>query len=287
MNRAMDYVNTPFVVFTDANTQLNEDALVTILNPFQDETVGAVAGEKRVNSGPGTNLASKGEGLYWKYESFLKKLDAKIYSVVGAAGELFAIRTTQYAPLEKDSILDDFMLSMRVTQKGYRVMYAPDACAIESGSSELKEEWKRKVRICAGGFQSMSRLLDLLNPFKFGVLSFQFISHRVLRWTLAPLCLILIFLLSLLLATSHPVYASLFYVQILFYATAVTGWAGRRSKQINGPVLIPLYFSMMNLAAFAGFFRFLTGKQSARWERSKRANYELLTPAHDAPISMD
>lgn len=115
-----------------------------------------------------------------------------MYSVVGAAGELFAIRTALYKHVEKDTILDDFIISLRVAQEGYTIQYDPEAYAIETASANVKEEFKRKIRISAGGIQSIVRLRSLLNIFKYGTLSFQYISHRVLRWSLTPLCLILL-----------------------------------------------------------------------------------------------
>lgn len=125
-----------------------------------------------------------GEGLYWKYESALKRLDWRLYSAMGAAGELFAVRRGLFERMENDTLLDDFVLSLRIVQKGYRIAYCDTAYAIEGASSDMKEEQKRKVRICAGGLQSIGRLRPLLNVFRYGVVSFMFLSHRVLRWSL-------------------------------------------------------------------------------------------------------
>ncbi len=271
MNRAMSFVTTPIVAFSDANTLLNPEAMVHLTSPFADKLVGAVAGEKRVIAGEQANAAGQGEGLYWKYESALKRMDAELYSVVGAAGELFAVRTDLYVEVESDTILDDFMLSLRVNEQGFRVMYAPEAFAMETGSANIEEEWKRKVRICAGGFQSISRLTSLLNPFKHGVLTFQYLSHRVFRWTLAPLLLVGLFGLNLILAPSHFLYVMLLLCQVAFYTAALHGWQERNHDTRNRWTLVPLYFTMMHLAAFAGFVRFITKSQSANWEKAKRA----------------
>lgn len=200
VHRAMKEVHTHVVVFTDANTFLNQDALVNIARHYADPKVGAVSGEKRVKV-EDVSDATAGEGFYWKYESTLKKWDSELYSVVGAAGELFSVRNDLYAPVYTDTILDDFMISMLIAQKGYRIVYEPAAYATESSSENIKEELKRKIRIAAGGIQSIVRLPKLLNPFAFPVLSFQYISHRVLRWTITPILMILAFLFYI--ARSH------------------------------------------------------------------------------------
>ncbi|MCY7353182.1 MAG: glycosyltransferase family 2 protein, partial [Cytophagaceae bacterium] len=121
INRAMPHVRTPIVVFTDANTMLNRQALRNLVRHFEDRRVGAVAGEKRIEALDTEAAAGAGEGLYWKYESWLKKLDTELHTVVGAAGELFAIRTELYQPVERDTLLDDFMISLRIAAWGYRV----------------------------------------------------------------------------------------------------------------------------------------------------------------------
>ena len=125
MNRVMPFVDTPFVIFSDANTKLGRDSIKHIVNCFQNPKVGCVSGEKRIIDKDVDTAAGAGEGLYWKYESTLKKWDAELYSAVGAAGELFAIKTELYNEVEKDTILDDFIISLRVALKGYTIQYNP------------------------------------------------------------------------------------------------------------------------------------------------------------------
>ena len=275
MNRGMKFVKTPVVVFCDANTMLGRESIRRIVNLFSDPKVGCVSGEKRIFSKESDAAAGAGEGLYWKYESTLKKWDAELYSVVGAAGELFAIRTELYQEVERDTLLDDFIISLRVAQKGYTIQYDPDAYAIESASANVKEELKRKVRISAGGIQSVIRLRSLLNIFRYGVLSFQYISHRVLRWTLAPLCLLLMIPVGLVLAIDSGIldfqfYTILFWLQILFYLSALLGWY-LENRAIKVKILfVPYYIFIMNLSVFLGFKRYIKRTQSVNWERAKR-----------------
>lgn len=269
--RAMAQIQTPIVVSTDANTFVNREALLHMVRHFNDPQVGAVAGEKRIAMSEKDHASSAGEGIYWKYESLLKKWDAELWTVVGAAGELFAIRTACYEPVPSDTLVEDFYMTMRIAQKGYRVAYEPDAWAAESSSASVAEEMKRKVRIAAGGLQAVVRLAPLLNPFRYGLLSFQYLSHRVLRWTLAPLLLPTLLILNLLLAVQgHLFYQLLLGGQLLFYLAAMAGWLLEQHKLKIKAFFIPYYFCLMNWAMYAGFVRLLRGKQSVIWEKAKR-----------------
>lgn len=275
MNRGMKHVATPIVIFSDGNTNLGKESIKEIVRLFRNPKVGCVSGEKRIYSKDVDSAAGAGEGMYWKYESQLKKWDAELYSVVGAAGELFAIRTELWQEVEKDTLLDDFMISLRVAMQGNTIQYNPEAYAIENASADVKEELKRKIRISAGGIQSVVRLAPLLNFFRYGTLSFQYISHRVLRWTLTPLLLLLIFPVNFMLAMneglwSFGIFSLLFWGQVLFYAAALLGWF-LENRQIRLKILfIPYYFFIMNLSVFLGFNRYLKGSQSVNWERAKR-----------------
>lgn len=271
VHRAMETVTTEVVVFTDANTFLNEEALLNICRHYTDKKVGAVAGEKRVFSAGAD--ATAGEGFYWKYESKLKAWDSELYTVVGAAGELFSMRKELYTPVDPDTILDDFMISLLIAGDGYRVIYEPEAFATESASQNVTEELKRKIRIAAGGIQSILWLKSLLNPFKIPVLTFQYVSHRVLRWTIVPFLMILALLLNLIIVFQGSVeltYQLLLLAQVGFYLAAISGWI-LEEKHIKVKVFfIPYYFCMMNYAVIMGIFRFASGKQSAIWEKAKR-----------------
>lgn len=275
MHRAMSYVKTPIVIFSDANTLLNKDSIRNLVRHYQDEKVGGVAGEKRIMTSSEEAVAGAGEGLYWKYESFLKKLDSDFYSVVGAAGELFSVRTELYEYPGSNILLDDFIISLSICRRGYRIAYEPDAFAMESASLSLKEERKRKIRISAGAFQSMKIMADLMNFFKYPLLSFQYISHRVLRWTLCPLFLPLVLITNMILVLSNE---GLFYnlvlvAQSLFYFLAFLGFLTSSRKTKIGFLYAPYYLLFINYALYAGFFRFLKGRQTVLWEKASRAKY--------------
>lgn len=270
-NRAMEHVTTPIVIFSDANTHLAPETIKELVKHYADPEVGAVSGEKRIMTGSKNGAAAAGEGIYWKYESFLKRFDSELLTIVGAAGELFSFRTSLYTPLEQDTILDDFMLSLRIAARGYRVIYEPRACASETASASVKEEMKRKIRICAGGWQAMVRLAPLLNPLAHFTLTFEYISHRVLRWSIAPLCLFLLIPINIILAAgAGNFFKIVLCCQVVFYTVSLFGWF-LENRQIRIKALfIPYYFFIMNYSVVLGFFRYMKGAQSAAWERSQR-----------------
>ena len=272
LNHGMDYVETPITVFTDANTMLNHEAIRELAKHFQDPTVGCVSGEKRVNARDNNDTAGEGEGLYWKYESKLKKWDNELYSTMGAAGELFAIRTELYKKMPNDTLLDDFIISMEIVEEGMRIDYTDKAYAIEYGSINMQEESKRKCRIAAGGLQSINRLRPLLNPFNHFIVTFQYISHRVLRWSITPFAMfILIPVNVLLLFLSNSVFfTTIWILQIIFYAAAFWGFMLNERGIRNKILYVPFYFMFMNINVFRGIRYLKDKKGSGAWEKVKR-----------------
>jgi cellulose synthase/poly-beta-1,6-N-acetylglucosamine synthase-like glycosyltransferase len=157
-----------------------------------------------------------------------------------------------------------------MAMKGWRIGYEPRAFATEEASADIQEEWKRKVRIAAGGLQAVIRLAPLLNFFRYGKLSFQYISHRVLRWTVAPVLLPLLLLLNAWLCQSEPLYCTIFFVQLLFYTAAIAGWIFENRRIRLKIFFVPYYFCLMNIAMYAGLFRLMRKKQSVLWEKARR-----------------
>jgi cellulose synthase/poly-beta-1,6-N-acetylglucosamine synthase-like glycosyltransferase len=274
INRGMKFVDTPITIFCDANNFLSPDAIKEVVAPFSDNNVGCVAGEKQILSQKSDLAVGSGEGIYWKYESFIKKLESEINSVVGAVGELFAMRTELFEEVEPDAVLDDFVISLRIGQKGFKIKYAPLAIATETSSESIPEEMKRKIRIAAGSFQTLSRLKPLLNPFKTGFLSIQYISHKVLRWVVVPFALILILPLNLILAltSNNIIYTILFSLQILFYLIAVSGHLLRKHNTKLRFLFMPYYLVVMNISIILGIMRYYKGNQPVNWEKAKRSD---------------
>jgi len=270
-NRAMHFVRSPFVIFSDANTLLNPGAICNMVKHFADEKVGCVAGEKRILTNESDNASAAGESMYWKYESILKKLDSAFYSAVGAAGELVAFRSSLYKELPEDTLLDDFMQSMQIAAAGYKIMYEPEAFAIESASINVEEELKRKIRISTGSWQAMQRLRGVLRFTKTPLLFFQYFSHRILRWAVVPFLLILIFFLNIsLVIGGTSFYALLLLMQLIFYGIAVAGYLLRNKKIYIKSLFMPYYFCVMHYAVLVGLQRFLSGDQKGTWEKAER-----------------
>ena len=253
-------VSTEIVMMTDANTMLNPVAVREIVRLMQTPKVGCVSGEKKVLAKSDSDEAAQGEGLYWKYESTLKRLDSELYSAMGAAGELCVIRRQLMTDIPDDTLLDDFVISMEIVRMGYKIAYTSKAFAMEYGSADLHEESKRKRRIAAGGLQSSWRLRSLMNPLRHPVVAFQFVSHRVLRWTITPVCLFALIPLNTILVLSGEgiIYTIIWILQILFYASALAG------------MKISKYFVFMNLNVFRGM-AYLINNTSGTWEKAKRA----------------
>ena len=273
IHRAIKFAKNPIIIFSDANTLLNNSSIKKIVRHYDSPIVGGVAGEKKLSTPSSNSTVGSGESLYWKYESLLKKLDSDFYTVVGAAGELFSIRKELYEYPGDNILLDDFIISLKICQRGFRVLYEPEAYAIEDPSLSLKEEKKRKIRISAGGFQSIIVMRSLLNIFKYPKLSFQYISHRVLRWTICPLLLPFVFITNLILALKAEdyFYKILLACQISFYSLAIIGWVLSKLKSNYKLFYGPYYFVFINISLYQGFYRFLKGNQTVLWEKAERS----------------
>lgn len=277
MKRGLQLIDTDIVIFTDANTMLSPESVKEMVRLFENPQIGCVAGEKRISSDTRQNAASSGEGAYWRYESWIKRNDAAAGSAIGAAGELFAMRRSLYQPISDNTLLDDFEISLRIALTGYKIGYSPRACAIERPSANIAEEMKRKVRIAAGSFQTMLRLGGLFNIFRHPMLTFQYVSHKVLRWVVVPLAMVLIIPLNIYLCTINNFSISNIYTwtlaaQALFYAASFIGFSLQNKKLNASWIYIPYYFFLANKAMWLGFWRFCRNTQSVNWERAQRAS---------------
>lgn len=272
MQHGLKLNKSEYVVFTDANTLLNANSIREIVRLFMDDRVGCVSGEKRVAARKEGQTASEGESLYWRYESTLKRWDSELYSAMGAAGELFAVRMSNYREAPSNALLDDFMISMLMVKDGHRIAYTSEAYAVEYGSANMHEESKRKRRIAAGGLQSIWWLRALMNPLKYPVVSFLFVSHRVLRWSVSPFALLALIPLNiaLIMMDGGLVYTVIGILQALFYLGAFLGWlmdkTGRKSKLFY----VLYYFLFMNVNVFRGIGYLTTHHTSGAWEKAKR-----------------
>ena len=274
INRAMGHIKTPLVIFSDANTLLNEEAVRNIVKRFHDPKVGCVAGEKRIIIKTKENATASGEGFYWRFESFIKTNESIVASTMGAVGELFALRTELFNPIPDNSIIDDFVISLTIALNGYHIKYAPDAVASETASLTIKDEMTRKVRIASGGFQTMVNMPQLFNIFRNGMLSFQFISHKALRWTLVPFAFPALFIVNGIIAITsmdpHDFFTVFFYLQAFAYLLVLIGLVVKNIHTRLKFLFFPYYLMIMNLSQILGLVKFLRGNHSVIWDKVKR-----------------
>ncbi len=264
LNDLVQQAEADILVFTDANTEFNPDAITILVESFTDN-VGAVSGELILETTDGNqNL----DGLYWRYEQFLKKCESSLGSLLGANGAIYAIRRHLYQPLPQDTIVDDFCIVMNVKKQGFDILYNENAIAREEVAPSLKDEFGRRVRIGIGNYKAFMSNLWALSPAQ-GVLSWCYWSHKVLRW-FAPHLMIIVFVSNLFLLTGS-FYVLFFIAQIAFYLVA---WFGERKinagQPVNKLVAIIAFFVSMNTALWLGFIKFLKGHKNGGWKRTAR-----------------
>lgn len=266
LNRGVGRAGGEVVVFSDANNDFAPDALQALVRHFADPKVGGVCGVKQIKPAD-ERQSTRGDSLYWRYESAIKRAEGRLGSITNADGEIFAIRRRLYQPLDERVINDDTQVTFDLVNQGYRVLYEPAARSHEYASSHIRDDFFVKVRMVAGGFQSLVLNARMFLPPR-RAFSLAFISHKVLRWT-APLPLLGLLVLSAALS-ARPVYAALFGAQGLFYATAVWGAHAIQRRPLPPLAYVPFYFSAMNLAALTGLWRFLRGRQGTHWRKAAR-----------------
>ncbi len=267
INRALAYVSSDIVVLTDANTLLNKDALVKLVQHFSDPKTGAVAGEKKVMEYRQDGAVAV-EGFYWNYESKIRKWDAHLHSVTGAVGELFAIRRELIQTLPEGIICDDLYMSVSVIEKGYSIAYENNAYAMEGYSFSIEKEWKRKVRIAAGSIQILSQTHWLQLFIKYPVPFFQLVSRKIIRWIIVPYLIILLPIILLLTEMPENTLITVVITFIYFlYAWSFLGWLIRHVRGIPRFFYLPFYFLWSNLAIIAGTWGYLNKRPYAVWEK--------------------
>lgn len=252
-NEAVKHAQGEIVVFSDANSMYDAFAIQRIVESFADESVGCVCGELRYTNKDGISK----EGLYWKYERYLKRCESAIDSCLGANGAIYAVRSNVYVPLPVD-VPSDFVEPFMIYRQGYRVVYQPDAFCVEESNTNTKE-LRRKRRIIARALQGMRCVYDFLNPFRYGWYSFSFWSHKILRWV-SPLFMIGLFVSSAFLI-AEPFFFVLFIAQCLFYIAALVGFFVQQSNVFA----IPYYIGVIQLASFLALIDYLCGKKKIVW----------------------
>jgi poly-beta-1,6-N-acetyl-D-glucosamine synthase len=266
LNKGVAEARGDILVFSDANVLLEPKSIRAMVARYHDPSVGGVSGNVALKPEGGTEPL--GEGLYMRYERLLYTLDSAAGTMVGADGAFFSMRRDLFAPLESDTIVDDFALALEVVAQGRRVVYEPDAQGVELVIPDVRAEFRRKVRMIAGGYQALWRFRHLLNPFRFPTVTFQLLSHKLMRW-MVPFFLVTALISSLIGAHEQPILTFALLVQACFYGLAALGWASPTLRRW-APVYVPYYFCAVNSAAAGGFWRFLRRRQSVAWQKVSR-----------------
>lgn len=257
INRGFAAAREPIVVLTDANTWLRPGALETLVRWFEDPEVGAVAGEKRVDSAA--------QDLYWRFESWLKHREARAGTTIGLVGELAAVRRSVFLPLPRDLAVDDMWLALDVIEQGKRVAYEPAATAYENASATWAEEWERRTRVGAGVIDNAWRRRALLVPGS-GIAA-QLWGHRVVRYTVSPLA----HLALLLRATRSAPRSAVATAFLLVHAGAiVTAIRQSRGAKLNRLERLTSQVAMLQLVGLGGLARYLRGSRPALWPKPDR-----------------
>ncbi|MEJ0072319.1 MAG: glycosyltransferase family 2 protein [Pseudomonadota bacterium] len=271
VNHGVPFARGEILLLCDANTLFAPDAVRRLVRHFADPAVGAVTGDVRLSS-PDVAYGA-GEGLFYRLERFLQISETRLWTAIGVDGGMYALRRSLYRPNRRDTLIDDFVIAMNVAKTGARVIYDPEAIAVEDAVPDPAQELRRRVRTTAGGFQSLFEGLGRPGAGQ-PVLWLGYLSHKVLRW-LSAFVLVVMFAANAVAAQASPFYAALVVLHALFYAVAAAG-IRLHHRAMPGIVCLPYFFCLTNAASVAGFWRWWWRAQPVTWAQADRqASVEL------------
>jgi cellulose synthase/poly-beta-1,6-N-acetylglucosamine synthase-like glycosyltransferase len=262
-NAAVEKARGEIIVFSDATSIYEPDALRTIVRNFADETVGCVGG-RLIYVDPGDTQIGRGAQRYWGYETFIKQHESRACSLIGVSGCLYAVRKSAYVPLYNEAC-SDFIIATKMIEQGLRTVYEPDAICREETNQQHDNELRMRVRIIAQTFTDLWRHRAILNPFRSGLYGVQLLSHKLMRY-FVPVFLMALFAASALLASGSAVFRALVLVQSLGYFTGAMSWMLENLGLRSRVLALPHYFVLANVASVLAMFQFLRGERYARWE---------------------
>lgn len=265
-NEAVKAATGDVIIFSDATTVYEKDAIRKLVRNYNDPEVGAVSGRYEYVNPTGAPVGT-GSILFWKYENFIKSMQTRIRTISGCCGCIYSVRKAAYVPLPGD-IISDLVEPLMVIRRGYRVVFEQEAIAYEETTEKSHEEFRMRIRVITRAMRGILFARGLLNPFRFPFVSFQLISHKVLRW------LIPFFLIGLLAANAflldRQFYFIFFALQVAFYLLALAGLAADRMGKKFKPAAVPLYFCIVNTASLIAFFKTLAGQKMVTWETVRK-----------------
>ena len=262
LNRAIGEARGEIIAFSDANSLYQVDALRQLVANFSDDSVGYVTG-KMIYVHPDGSVIGDGCSTYMKYENFIRSAETRVGSLVGVNGGIDAVRKYLYEPMLADR-QPDFVLPLKVVEKGYRVVYEPNAVVRESALSRAGDEYRMRVRVALRALHAIWDGRRLLNPLRYGLFAWQLLSHKALRYG-AFILLIVLYLLNLALVREAFLYRLTLLLQTVFYSSALVGWVLERNGKGSGILYIPFYFSLLNVASIHAFFKMLLGSRPVTW----------------------
>jgi cellulose synthase/poly-beta-1,6-N-acetylglucosamine synthase-like glycosyltransferase len=265
-SRAVKVSSGAILVFSDATTMYEPDAVRKIVRSFADPEVGCVAGQL-IYVDRAASAVGKGCRSYWGYEKFLKRCESQVGSLVGVSGCLYAVRRICHARLA-NNMIDDFVIPTEIHLQGLRTVYEPEAIAMEDTNHRTKDEFRMRVRVIKQTIDALRRYSEVLNPFRHQMFAVQMIAHKLLRYA-APLLLISTLVSSGMASGSVEWLRLAFLGQLALYGVAVIGWIGACLKIRLGPLAIPYYFALVNAASLVAFFKALFGKTYVVWEPNR------------------
>jgi poly-beta-1,6-N-acetyl-D-glucosamine synthase len=263
LNDLVSMTSSDILVFSDANTMFRPDTVRKLIRHFADPAVGAVSGELRIDEHP-ESVTGIGETSYWNYENLLKQMESNVDTIIGATGGVYAIRRELYSPLPTNkAVTDDLLIPLKILEMGYRTEYEREALAFERGEGSITSEFRRKARIGAQNFNTISEIAGLLNP-RHGFRAFALWSHKIVRWYV-PFLLCAILFATCGLAGESRFFSCVGLALAAFGVFAIAGFVLEHLKVRAGILTFPYYFLAMNTALFVGFLRFAFGRQAPTW----------------------
>jgi len=273
LNDAVQHASGEILVFTDANSDFDPEALQNLVRHFADPTIGCVAGNQVYSKGKKSGSAAAGEKSYWNYDRILKEAESAAGNAISATGAIYAIRHQLFQRVPS-GVTDDFTISTRVILQGFRLVFDKDAIASEPVAGKPKAEFRRKVRVMTRGFRAVWTVKALLNPAKYGFYSVQFFSHKLLR-RLVAFPILLLLLLTPLLWQQGGWLADLAVVQWIFYLSAFAGVLFEDRLGKYKAFSIPLFFCLANVAAINAALNFLSGRTIETWDSPRPVPHQV------------
>ncbi len=264
-NQAVKIAKGDVIIFSDVTTEYKEDAIRKFVRNYNDDTVGAVSGRYEYIDPKGTQVGLA-TILFWKYENFIKSRQTRIKTITGACGCIYSVRRELYEPLRKD-VISDLVEPLKILGKGYRIAFEPEAIAYEQTTERSSQEFNMRIRVISRGMNGLLSVKGLLNPFRYGFVSFQLFSHKVLRW-LIPFFAIILFFADLALL-GNRFYNLIFILQVFFYLFALLGWIVDHFNLRIKLFSLPLYFCVVNLASAVSFIKTVWGEKRIIWETTR------------------